>query len=54
MQDILGLGSAARLNTPGKAGGNWRWRLRKTDLTTDLAEQMAELAQATNRTEARP
>jgi 4-alpha-glucanotransferase len=54
MQDILGLGSAARLNTPGTAGGNWRWRLRKTDLTADLAEQMAELAQATNRTEARP
>ncbi|MFZ5478473.1 MAG: 4-alpha-glucanotransferase [Myxococcota bacterium] len=28
MQDFLGLGSEARLNTPGKPEGNWRWRLR--------------------------
>lgn len=28
MQDILGLGSEARMNTPGTKSGNWRWRLR--------------------------
>ena len=27
-QDVLGLGSEARMNTPSVAGGNWRWRLR--------------------------
>jgi len=27
MQDVLGLGSEARFNTPGTARGNWRWRL---------------------------
>jgi len=27
MQDILSLGPEARLNTPGKPAGNWRWRL---------------------------
>jgi 4-alpha-glucanotransferase len=27
MQDVLGLGSEARMNTPGTLGGNWRWRL---------------------------
>ena len=27
MQDVLGLGSAARMNTPGTLGGNWTWRL---------------------------
>ncbi len=27
MQDILGLPSECRMNTPGKAGGNWRWRM---------------------------
>ncbi len=27
MQDILGLGSEARMNTPGTLGGNWTWRL---------------------------
>jgi 4-alpha-glucanotransferase len=28
MQDVLGLSSAARLNTPGRAEGNWGWRMR--------------------------
>jgi len=32
MQDILGLDSSARMNTPGVAAGNWQWRLRKDDL----------------------
>ena len=32
MQDILSLGSEARFNTPGKAQGNWGWRLGDTDL----------------------
>ena len=27
-QDILGLGSEARMNMPGTSKGNWRWRLR--------------------------
>ena len=27
MQDVLGLGAAARMNTPGKRAGNWTWRL---------------------------
>lgn len=27
MQDVLGLGSDARLNTPGKPAGNWTWRM---------------------------
>jgi 4-alpha-glucanotransferase len=34
MQDILGLGSWARMNTPGESEGNWRWRM--------TAEQLAE------------
>ena len=28
VQDVLGLGSEARMNAPGVAGGQWRWRLR--------------------------
>ena len=27
MQDVLGIGSAARMNTPGKPAGNWTWRM---------------------------
>jgi 4-alpha-glucanotransferase len=41
-QDLLGLGSAARLNTPGTWRGNWRWRLRPGALTTDLAAWLRE------------
>ena len=32
MQDVLGLGSEARMNTPGTLGGNWTWRLNADDL----------------------
>jgi 4-alpha-glucanotransferase len=42
-QDLLGLGSAARLNTPGTASGNWTWRLPAGALDTRLAEYYARL-----------
>jgi len=32
MQDVLGLGSEARMNTPGTLGGNWTWRLSADSL----------------------
>ncbi|TVS08353.1 MAG: 4-alpha-glucanotransferase, partial [Gammaproteobacteria bacterium] len=32
MQDLLGLGSEARMNTPGQAEGNWRWQLPEAAL----------------------
>lgn len=37
VQDLLGLGSEARLNTPGTAQGNWTWRLPAASLTPQLA-----------------
>jgi len=42
-QDLLQLGSEARLNTPGTASGNWSWRLPAGSLTADLARQFAPL-----------
>ena len=33
LQDVLGLGSEARMNTPGTAEGNWKWRLEPGPLT---------------------
>jgi 4-alpha-glucanotransferase len=42
-QDVLGLGSEARLNTPGTAHGNWRWRLPTGALTPALARHFADL-----------
>ena len=40
-QDLLQLGSEARLNTPGTASGNWSWRLPAGSLTAPLAQQYA-------------
>jgi 4-alpha-glucanotransferase len=45
-QDVLGLGSEARMNTPGRAEGNWRWRLRRGQLTRDHAARLRELTDA--------
>ena len=42
-QDVLGLGSEARLNTPGTVHGNWRWRLPSGALTAQLAGHLAQL-----------
>ena len=42
-QDLLGLGSEARLNTPGTVDGNWRWRLPAGALTPELARHFAQL-----------
>ncbi len=49
MQDILCLGSEARMNTPGTIGDNWNWRLAKADLTDRLAGDLAELCRKYNR-----
>ena len=38
MQDYLGLGSTARMNTPGTLQDNWRWRLRHEQITPELCE----------------
>lgn len=44
MQDYLGLDACARMNTPGTVGeNNWRWRLLEGELTSALAERIAEL-----------
>lgn len=43
MQDCLGLGAAARMNTPGTlGGGNWRWRLLPDEFTDALVLRLAE------------
>lgn len=41
IQDWLGLGDAHRMNHPGKAEGNWGWRLLDDDIADDLAPRMA-------------
>jgi 4-alpha-glucanotransferase len=44
MQDLLGLDSEARMNTPGIAEGNWRWRFRWEQMDADLADRCRRLA----------
>lgn len=43
MQDLLCLGSEARMNTPGTVGANWSWRLEPGALTRQLAGDLASL-----------
>jgi 4-alpha-glucanotransferase len=49
MQDVLGLGSEARMNTPGTTEGNWEWRLDAAALTPRLARRLRDLAELYNR-----
>jgi len=49
LQDVLGLGSEARLNTPGRPDGNWRWRLRRGQPTSEHAARLREATQAAGR-----
>jgi 4-alpha-glucanotransferase len=43
LQDILGLDSRARMNTPGQAEGNWRWRYQKGQIDQRAQNRLAEL-----------
>lgn len=49
LQDVLGLGREARMNTPGRAAGNWAWRARPGALTDELAAELRALAAETDR-----
>ena len=49
LQDYLGLGSEARINTPGTSGGNWRWRVLETELSGDLCDNIASLVKNSKR-----
>jgi len=42
MQDLLGLGTEARMNFPSRLGGNWEWRMKETDMSTLLARRLRE------------
>jgi 4-alpha-glucanotransferase len=48
-QDVLGLGSEARMNTPGERHGNWSWRLEPGQLTRAHADRLRALTEAAAR-----
>ena len=43
LQDVLNLGSEARMNTPGRAAGNWGWRFTVAQLTPWVLDRLADL-----------
>lgn len=49
MQDLLQLGSEARMNTPAQSHGNWAWRYHPDALQPWLAEKLAALTEVTDR-----
>jgi 4-alpha-glucanotransferase len=55
MQDVLGLGSEARMNVPGLVSErNWSWRLELGALTPELAERLREATAEAGRLGRRP
>ena len=49
MQDVLGLGSAARMNQPATAGKNWRWRCLPGACSSELAQRLKHFARLFDR-----
>jgi 4-alpha-glucanotransferase len=49
VQDLLNLGASARMNVPGQAGGNWRWRLTDDLLSPGAFGWLRKLTKELNR-----
>jgi len=49
LQDVLGLGTEARMNVPGREEGNWSWRFRWQQLTPEIEQRLHRLTQEANR-----
>jgi 4-alpha-glucanotransferase len=45
LQDVFKLGSEARMNQPGRASGNWRWRFATDRLTLEILDRLADLTE---------
>jgi 4-alpha-glucanotransferase len=49
LQDVLGLGSQARMNLPGRGHGNWSWRYRAADLTPEVRRRLRAITAGSGR-----
>jgi len=45
LQDVLSLGTEARMNLPGRASGNWTWRFRSGAMTPQLVGRLADMTE---------
>jgi 4-alpha-glucanotransferase len=52
LQDVLNLGAESRMNVPGQAAGNWRWRCREDMLSQSKFEWLQNLTETSNRSHA--
>jgi 4-alpha-glucanotransferase len=50
MQDVLGLGAAARMNRPSIAHGNWEWRLMPDQINPAITKKLLAVTKASKRT----
>jgi 4-alpha-glucanotransferase len=46
---VLGLGSEARMNAPGRVGGAWRWQMERGALKPALARRLWEATEGAGR-----
>jgi 4-alpha-glucanotransferase len=53
LQDVLGLGSEARMNVPARESGNWSWRYTSDQLTPEIRRRLAEMTEVYGRNRAR-
>jgi 4-alpha-glucanotransferase len=49
LQDLLNLGGGARMNIPGQAGGNWRWRSTDDMFSPAAFNWLRDLTKTSNR-----
>jgi 4-alpha-glucanotransferase len=49
LQDVLGLGSEARMNLPGRAAGNWRWRFSWDQITPEIVSRLRTMIEVYER-----
>ncbi|MGB8510571.1 MAG: 4-alpha-glucanotransferase, partial [Pyrinomonadaceae bacterium] len=52
LQDVLGLGTEARMNLPASTSGNWAWRFESRALTPEIGARLLKLAETYGRTPA--
>ena len=49
LQDVLGVGTEARMNLPGRGDGNWRWRFAASDLTPAVRRRLRAITEGSGR-----
>jgi 4-alpha-glucanotransferase len=49
VQDVIGLGSEGRMNTPGTENGNWGWRFTAGQLTGEAMRRLGDLTEVSGR-----